>query len=132
MNPAPYDLRSIERTLYKQLVAMALVSLGVFGMLGAWGAAVSATVGVVAAILYYMMLGVQVRKQVAIGRPPHVLAVIASLFSRQVVSLAAPAVCFFYVGEGWWASLITLVVARHWVMVAGWSRPQAAIPHVSA
>ena len=132
MNPAPTDLNSIERALYKQLTAMALVCVGVCGALGAWSAAASGAIGIAATVLYYMMLGVQVRKQVAIGRPPHLLAVIVSLFGRQVVCLAAPTACFFFIGQGWWVSLITMVVARHWVMVAGWSRREAAAAHVTA
>lgn len=131
MTPAQHDLSHIERTLYKQLMAMALVCFGACGLLGAWGAAVSGVIGIAATVLYYMMLGVQVRKQVAIGRQPHLLAVVVSLFARQVVCLAAPTACFFFIGQGWWASLITMVIARHWVMVAGWSR-DAAAPHVHA
>ena len=110
---------------------MAVLVLGLGGMVGNWTLGVCAAIGVAASVLYYMMLGVQVRKQVAIGRPPNLLAVLVSLFGRQVVCLAAPAACYFLIGQGWWASLITMVIARHWVMVAGWSRPAAAT-HVTA
>jgi hypothetical protein len=132
MNPAPDHLRSIETKLYKQLAAMAVLVLGLGGALGDWRLGLSATIGVAAAILYYMMLGVQVRKQVAIGRQPNLLAVLLSLFGRQVVCLAAPTACFFLIGQGWWASLITLVVARHWVMVVASLRDAAPAPHAHA
>jgi hypothetical protein len=124
MTPAADHLSSIERSLYTHLVAMALVVGGAGVLAGDWRLGASGVVGVGAAILYYMMLGVQIRKQVAIGRAPSMLAVLLSLFGRQVVSLAAPAACFFLIGQGWWASLVTLVVARHWVMVAA----RAGIP----
>jgi hypothetical protein len=132
MNPAPDHLRTIETSLYKQLVAMALLVLGLGAIVGGWQMGLSAAIGVVTAIFYYMMLGVQVRKQVAIARPPNLLAVILSLFGRQVICLAAPAACFFLIGQGWWASLITLVVARHWVMVAAHAGNTAPAPTAHA
>lgn len=118
--PAPHHLHAIEKPLYTQLGFFAIASLAV-GMLAggpAYGAAACA--GVLAAVLYYMMLGVQVRRQAAMRHAPNLIAIVVSLLGRQIVCLAIPGLCYMLLGEAWWASLVTLFIARHWVMVVGW------------
>ena len=127
MSPDPYSLATIERPLYTHLLIMAVAGLGVGYMVGGWSYAGSAAVGVFAAILYYMMLGVQVRRQLGQGRRPNMLTMVLSFMGRQAVSLLAPTLCFIFLGQGWWLSLVTLVIARHWVLVVAWPRSTAAV-----
>ena len=122
----PYSLRSIERPLYLQLAALAACAVGagfVFGA-AAWG--LSAGAGFLTAIAYYILLGVQVRRTLARGKQPHVLVFIISMLGRQVISFAAPVACYFTFGQAWWACLVTLLVARHWVMVVSMQGQSAA------
>lgn len=128
---APDHLARIERRLYSQLAAMALLSAGVGVAMGAWMYGVCGAIGVLTAMFYFALLGAQVRRQLAKGRQPNALVMMASLLGRQVICLAAPAFCFFAFGQAWLACLITLLIARHWVMIVGWNSHTAAGPQAT-
>lgn len=118
MTPLPPDsLRSIQRPLYIQLAAMAIAAMGVGFVLGApnWG--ISAGVGFLTAIVYYVLLAAQVRRTLGRGKLPHVLVLIISMLGRQVVCFLGPLACLYAFGQAWLACLVTLLIARHWVMV---------------
>jgi len=119
----PDHLRSIERPLQYQLLALAAIVsvLGAFSLGWQWGLAAGA--GVVAGMLYYRLLAIQIRGQFARGSRPKPVVMIGCLAMRQIVCLAVPAVCFFALGTAWLASLVTLVVARHWILPVAWIHP---------
>ena len=122
MTPQP-AIPTIEKPLYGQLVVMA----GVFFVLGyvcldwRWGA--SGAAGVAAAIGYYMLLAAQVRRQFARGFVPSPFILVMSLALRQLICLAVPGACAYYLGQpAWLGSLVTLFIARHWIVVVAWPR----------
>lgn len=125
-------LSRLETSLYKQLLVMA----GVCGLSGAlfggppW--AIAAALGPLAGIAYYALLAMSTRRVFSAGRVPAPIFVIFGLAGRQAVSLAAPALCFFWLGQPWLACLLTLVVARHWILVAAWPRGGALAPAPSS
>lgn len=125
--PTTVDLRSIEQPLYGQLAAVGVVVFGLGLMVGGWRWGVAAGVGVAAAMLYYVILAAQVRRQFARGRVPKMVILVGCLAARQIVCLAAPAACFFSLGTAWLASLATLVLARHWIMLVAWRGNRAAL-----
>ena len=115
----PDNLSASQRTLTVQLAAMMVLSLGVGLAFGAWDWGVAAGAGFLAAIIYFVLLGMQVRRTLASGRQLNVAAIIVSLLGRQVICFLAPLLCFYYLGQAWWACVITLLIARHWVMLVG-------------
>jgi hypothetical protein len=121
------NLRAIEQPLYAQLLLMAVVSLMVGTVLGGLNWGLAAAAGVVTAMGYYRLLAVQVRRQFAVRRVPPMLLIIVALAGRQALCLAVPALCFFTLGNAWLACLITLVVARHWVMIVAWRGNRATV-----
>jgi hypothetical protein len=123
----PNSLAAIERKLYAHLMLFAAASAVVGMVCGGVAMAGSAAMGVAGALAYYFLLGMQVRRQTALGRPSHLIVVIVSLLGRQIITMAAPALCFLWFGAAWWPSLITLIVARHWVMLIGWQVSQAPV-----
>lgn len=127
MIPAPQlvSLKTIEQPLYSQLLVLALVAFAIGQLAGGWRWGLSATSGVLAAILYYMMLAVQVRRQFARGRLPNVMILVGALAARQIICLTAPAACFFALGTSWLACLLSLVVARHWILFVAMRRNRA-------
>lgn len=126
----PNSLVSIERKLYLHLSLFAGVGAAAGMAIGGGTMAGAAVMGVLGAMAYYLLLGMQVRRQVALGRPSHLLVVIVSLLGRQIISMAAPYLAFVWFGSAWWLSLVTLLVARHWVMLIGWQA--SAAPLVAA
>lgn len=121
-------LGRLEARLYKQLLVLAAVCGGLGAALGGVAWAAAAALGPVAAIAYYALLAMSTRRVFSAGRVPAPIVVIFGLAGRQVISLAAPAACFFWLGQPWLACLFTLVVARHWILVAAWPRDAAFSP----
>ena len=135
MTPLPPDrdiLGRLEVTLYKQLLVMAVACGLVGAIFGGPDWAIAAALGPLAGIAYYALLAMSTRRVFASGRVPAPLFVILGLAGRQAVSLAAPALCFFWLGQPWLACLLTLVVARHWILVAAWPRGAALAPAPSS
>lgn len=122
----PANLGALERSLYRQLLILALIAAGISLAFGGVDAACAAALGIAGALGYYVLLGMQVRRQLAFGRASHLLVVIVSMLGRQVLTMAAPALAFLYFRPHWWLALITLIVARHWVIAAAWQRPALA------
>ena len=127
----PDHLASIERRLYTQLGGMVIATAGLGVVLGAWQWGVAGAIGFLTAIFYFMLLSAQVRRQLARGRQPNALVMVASLLGRQVICLAAPAFCFFALGQAWLACVVTLLIGRHWVMVVGWNLHMLAEPQAT-
>lgn len=126
---ADRDLLSrLETSLYKQLLVMAVVCGALGALFGGPPWAFAAALGPIAGIAYYALLATTTRRVFAAGRVPAPIVVIFGLAGRQAVSLAAPALCFFWLGQPWLACLLTLVVARHWILVAAWPRGAAYTP----
>lgn len=126
MNPdpvTPENLDALERRLHLHLAVMTAVAFGVGFLAGGWTWGASGAIGCVAAMLYYFLLGQQVRRQLARGHQPGVSSLVVSLMGRQAVCAFAVLVCFAAFGTAWWACLATLFVARHWVVVVA-SRPR--------
>ncbi|HEY9721087.1 MAG TPA: hypothetical protein V6D47_03690 [Oscillatoriaceae cyanobacterium] len=116
----PVSLGALERSLHGQLLILAFIAAGISLAFGGLDAAAASALGIAGAMGYYVLLGMQVRRQLAFGHASHLLVVIVSMLGRQVLTMAAPAIAFMYFRPHWWLSLITLIVARHWVMVAAW------------
>ena len=125
-------LRRLETSLYKQLLVLTVVCGAIGGILGGpeWGLA--AALGPLAGMGYYALLAMSTRRVFSAGRVPAPIVLIFGLAGRQVLSLAAPALCFFWLGQPWLACLLTLVVARHWILVAAWPRGAALTPAPSS
>ncbi len=123
-------LRSLEASLYKQLLALTLAFGAVGLLIGGpdWGLAAAA--GPLAAIGYYALLAGYTRRLFAFGRVPFVPVLVLSLVGRQLVCVGALALCYFQLGQPWLACLATLFVSRHWVLVAAWSPATPALTPV--
>lgn len=127
----PDHLARIERRLYTQLGGLVVASAGIGMVLGGWQLGLAGAIGFLTAIFYFMLLSAQVRRQLARGRQPNALVMVASLLGRQVICLAAPAFCFFAFGQAWLACVVTLLIGRHWVMVVGWNMHTLAEPQAT-
>jgi hypothetical protein len=131
MTPVPVkrdDLSLLENRLYRQLLVMSFVSAVACWCIAGAAWAVSAALGPLAAIGYFRLLAVHTRRVLASGRVPATGLLSVSLAGRQAFCLAAPAACWFALGDPWLACLTTLLVARHWIVVA--ARP-SALPAVA-
>jgi hypothetical protein len=117
------DLSLLENRLYRQLLAMSLVSAVAGWGIGGTAWAVSAALGPLAAIGYFGLLAAHTRRVLASGRVPSAGLLSVSLAGRQAFCLAAPAACWYAWGEPWLVCLATLLVARHWIVVV--ARPSA-------
>lgn len=112
----------MERALSAQLSGL----MGVMGMVGwaamgpTWGLA--AAVGVASALVYYRMLAFQTRRAIARGFMPGLGLVMGALVVRQFVCLAGPLLCLAFLGPAWFASVATMLIARHWILIVAWSR----------
>ena len=120
--PTRDPLSRLTASLYQQLLVLALGMALVGLCLGgpAWGLA--AGLGPIAAIVYYFLLAQQTRRVFAAGVVPPTPLVVFALAGRQVISLAVPAACFFWLGQPWLACLFTLVVPRPWILLPAWPR----------
>lgn len=127
----PDQLASIERRLYTQLGGLVIATAGLGVGFGAWTFGIAGAIGFLTAIFYFVLLSAQVRRQIAKGRQPNALVMVASLLGRQVICLAAPAFCFYAFGPAWLACVVTLLIGRHWVMVVGWNLHQWAEPQAT-
>ncbi|MEB3330248.1 MAG: hypothetical protein VKQ33_13550 [Candidatus Sericytochromatia bacterium] len=78
----------------------------------------AAAVGPLTAIGYYRLLADQTRRVLASRRVPAAGMLSLAVAGRQAFCVAAPAACWYLLGEPWLACLTTLVVARHWIVVA--------------
>ncbi len=125
-------LSRLETSLYQQLLVMSVACGSVAAIFGGPPWAIAAALGPLAGIAYYALLAMSTRRVFSAGRVPAPIIVIFGLAGRQAVSLAAPALCFFWLGQPWLACLLTLVVARHWILVAAWPRGEAFAPTPSS
>lgn len=125
-HPSQENLRAIEQPLHIQLLFMAVVSLVTGAVIGGPKVGLAAALGVLTAMGYYKLLAAQVRRQFAFRRVPPLMLIIGALAGRQLLCLAVPAACFFTLGTAWLACLVTLVVARHWIMIVAWRGNRAA------
>jgi hypothetical protein len=126
-DPRLVNIRAIEQPLQVQLLAMAFVVFCLGAVLGGWHWGLAAASGVGSAMLYYRLLAEQVGRQFVRGHMPNPLLMIGFLAGRQIICLAAPAVCFFTLGTAWLACLVMLVVARHWILVVAWGGQTPAL-----
>ena len=117
---SPDPLRSIERKLQTQLWVLAAVALALGTLLGDWRWGVASAAGVGAAMGYYRLLAIQIRAQLGRGSRPALGILVGCLAMRQLFCLAVPGVCCLALGTPWLASLVTLVVARHWILPVAW------------
>jgi hypothetical protein len=114
------DLGQLEARLYRQLLLMSLLSAVLGTVLRDWTWGVAAALGPLSAQLYYWALAQHTRRVVRARVLPLRGLAVASVAFRQILSLLAPASCFYFWGSAGWVCLATLLLSRHWVVAVAW------------
>jgi hypothetical protein len=114
------DLGQLEARLHRQLLVMSLLSMALGTVSKDWTWGVAAALGPLSAQLYYWALAHHTRRAVRARVQSMRGLAVASVAFRQILSLLAPTVCFYFWGNAGWLCLATLLLSRHWVVAVAW------------
>lgn len=125
------DLGQLEARLHRQLLVMSVLSWVLVFVFKDWTWACAAALGPLSAQIYFWALAQHTRRTVRTRVCPGRMLTTLSLAFRQFLTMLAPCLCLFLWDDAIWVCLATLLVSRHWVLVAAWPRQtQTLVPSV--
>jgi hypothetical protein len=113
---ATTTIPALERALTRQMLPVLAFLIAASAIPAVHGVAVTLALGWGAAWLYYVILGRGVRKLFERGERAHPHA--GQVLVRQGVCLLALSIAFRWYGDLGWLALVSLLVGRHWILVA--------------